>query len=103
MIEALQALRGVAKLSAVTIVAEVGRLSRFDKPRQLMGPVVDFLGRQTEFVGGPGAVASKTGCAVIGVYCTRLAPFTYRFEVDELFPPADEDSPRRDAQEITAL
>jgi len=37
VIEALQALRGIAKLSAVTIVAEVGRLSRFDKPRQLMG------------------------------------------------------------------
>lgn len=37
VIDALQALRGIAKLSAVTIVAEVGRLSRFDKPRQLMG------------------------------------------------------------------
>jgi transposase len=37
VIAALQALRGVAKLSAVTIIAEVGRLTRFDKPRQLMG------------------------------------------------------------------
>ena len=37
VIEALQALRGVAKLTAVTIVAEVGRLSRFARPRQLMG------------------------------------------------------------------
>ncbi|MDQ1346703.1 MAG: transposase [Acidobacteriota bacterium] len=37
LVEALQALRGVAKLSAVTIVAEVGRLSRFVHPRQLMG------------------------------------------------------------------
>lgn len=71
------------------------------KPRQLMGPVVDFLGRDTEFVGGPGAVASKTGCAVIAVYCTRQAPFTYRFEVDELYPPAMDDEPRRDVQEIT--
>jgi transposase len=37
VIEALQALRGVAKLAAATIVAEVGQLSRFERPRQLMG------------------------------------------------------------------
>ena len=37
VIEALQALRGVAKVTAVTIVAEVGALSRFQSPRQLMG------------------------------------------------------------------
>jgi transposase len=37
VIAALQALRGIAKVSAVTIVAEVGQLSRFDRPVQLMG------------------------------------------------------------------
>jgi transposase len=37
VIAALQALRGIALVSAVTIVAEVGSLSRFVKPRQLMG------------------------------------------------------------------
>jgi transposase len=37
VIEALQALRGVAKIGAVSIVAELGSLSRFEKPRQLMG------------------------------------------------------------------
>lgn len=37
VIEALQALRGIALVSAVTIVAEVGELSRFARPRQLMG------------------------------------------------------------------
>jgi transposase len=37
VIEALQALRGIAKITAVSIVAEVGSLSRFEKPRQLMG------------------------------------------------------------------
>ena len=37
VIDALQALRGIAKVSAVTIVAEVGELSRFARPRQLMG------------------------------------------------------------------
>jgi transposase len=37
VIAALQALRGIAALSAVTIVTEVGTLSRFARPRQLMG------------------------------------------------------------------
>src|SRR5207244_8568650 len=37
VIEALQALRGIAQTSAVTIVADVGELSRFTTPRQLMG------------------------------------------------------------------
>lgn len=36
VIEALQALRGVAFTVAVGLVAEVGDLSRFDNPRQLM-------------------------------------------------------------------
>jgi transposase len=37
VIEALQALRGIAQVSAVTIVAEVGELSRFPTAPQLMG------------------------------------------------------------------
>lgn len=37
LIQALQALRGLAKIGAVTIVAEVGTLTRFEHPRQLMG------------------------------------------------------------------
>jgi transposase len=37
VVSALQALRGIAKMSAVTIVTEVGRLSRFPSARQLMG------------------------------------------------------------------
>jgi transposase len=37
LIDGLQALRGIARVSAATIVAEVGLPSRFDHPRQLMG------------------------------------------------------------------
>jgi transposase len=37
VIDALQALRGVAKLTAVTIVTEVGTFQRFRKPTELMG------------------------------------------------------------------
>ncbi len=37
VIAALQALRGIAVLTAVSIIAELGILSRFTSPRQLMG------------------------------------------------------------------
>lgn len=37
VIAGLQALRGIRKVSAATIVAEVGPLSRFPRPKQLMG------------------------------------------------------------------
>jgi transposase len=37
VIDALQALRGIALVSAVTVVAEVGALSRFERAPQLMG------------------------------------------------------------------
>lgn len=40
LVEALQHLRGIALINAVTIVAEIGDLRRFDKPAQLMA----FLG-----------------------------------------------------------
>jgi transposase len=36
VIAALQALRGVAEIAAVTVVAELGEISRFRTPRQLM-------------------------------------------------------------------
>jgi transposase len=36
VVAALQTLRGVAELTAVTIALEVGELSRFERPRQLM-------------------------------------------------------------------
>jgi transposase len=37
VIDALQALRGIAKITATTMVTEVGNFSRFAKPNQLMG------------------------------------------------------------------
>jgi transposase len=37
LIAGLQCLRGIAKVSAVTLVSELGRLSRFTHARQLMG------------------------------------------------------------------
>ena len=37
VIAGLQSLRGVAKISAVTLASQLGQISRFDGPRQLMG------------------------------------------------------------------
>ena len=37
VVKGLQALRGIAQISAVTIVAELGEISRFQSARQLMG------------------------------------------------------------------
>lgn len=37
VIDGLQALRGIAKITAVTIVSEIGEVSRFEGARQLMG------------------------------------------------------------------
>jgi transposase len=37
VIEALQAMRGVSKVTATSVVAEIGRFSRFEHPRELMG------------------------------------------------------------------
>ena len=53
----LQALRGIAEISAVTIASELGRISRFENPRQLMGYSGTVPGR-TPVASGPGAGAS---------------------------------------------
>lgn len=37
VIRGLQALRGIAEISAITVVAELGQISRFEGARQLMG------------------------------------------------------------------
>lgn len=48
------------------------------KPEGRRGPVVSFLGRPTEFVSGPAAMALRTGCCVTAFFCVREGPFQYR-------------------------
>jgi transposase len=80
IVEALQTLRGVAKVVAVTSVAEVGRFSRFESPRQLMG----YSGMvSSEFsTGGPGKAKrggiTKTGNAHLRRVVGEAA-WSYRF------------------------
>jgi len=50
LVEALQALRGVQLVVAATLAAEIGRIDRFDNPRQLMA----YLGLvPSEYSSGP--------------------------------------------------
>ena len=63
VIQALQALRGIAQISAVTIVSELGQISRFGGARELMGysgavPSEDSSGKRVQ----RGAI-TKTGNA----------------------------------------
>src|SRR6266481_6806994 len=53
VVKGLQALRGIAQISAVTLAAELGQISRFEGARQLMGysgavPSEDSSGKRTQ-------------------------------------------------------
>lgn len=80
VVEGLQALRGVAKLSALTIVAEVGQLSRFENPSQLMG--YSGLVPSEHSTGGPGKAnrggITKTGDAHLRRIIVEAA-WSYRY------------------------
>jgi transposase len=80
VVRGLQALRGIAEISAVTIVSELGSISRFESARQLMGysgavPREDSSGKSTRR--GP---ITKTGnahlrrIAVEAAWSYRLRP-----------------------------
>jgi transposase len=87
VIQGLQALRGVAKLTAATIVAEVGSLSRFEHPRQLMG----YSGAvPSEYsTGGPGrhkrGAITKTGNAHLRRVLVEAA-WAYRYQARTSYP-----------------
>ena len=61
------------------------------KPEGRKGPKVEFFGHPTEFVGGPASIAGKTGCAIISVFCLRVAPYSYQLISRELLPASGND------------
>jgi transposase len=74
----LQALRGIAQISAVTIAAELGNISRFEGARQLMGysgtvPSENSSGKRTQ----RGSI-TKTGNAHLRRIAVEAA-WSYRF------------------------
>ncbi len=68
VVEAVQAMRGVAFIVAVTVVAEVGDFSRFDNPRQLMA----YLGL-TPSEASSGAKVRRGGITKAGSGLARRA------------------------------
>jgi KDO2-lipid IV(A) lauroyltransferase len=60
-------------------------LAMDQKPRWYQGPVVELFGLPTEFVGGPAALAARTQCPVLAVFCVREAPFRYRLLAEQLY------------------
>jgi transposase len=78
VVKGLQALRGIAEISAVTIVAELGSITRFDTARQLMGysgavPTEDSSGQRTR----RGSI-TKTGNAHLRRIVVEAA-WSYRY------------------------
>jgi transposase len=77
LVSAIQALRGVAELTAVTIVAELGNLERFTNPKQLMAyiglvPSIYSTGTSTRYGG-----ITKTGNGFVRRVLVE-ASWTYR-------------------------
>ena len=48
------------------------------KPGKRKGVMVDFLGKQTEYVTGPAKFAISKNTPVVGVFCLREGPLRYR-------------------------
>jgi transposase len=80
VVTALQALRGVAKITAVGVVSEVGNFSRFAKPQQLMGYTGSVPSEHSS--GGPGKARrggiTKTGNRHLRRLLTEAA-WSYRY------------------------
>lgn len=77
LVKAIQSLRGVAELTAVTIIAELGNLERFSNPKQLMAyvglvPSVYSTGSTTKHGG-----ITKTGNGFVRRVLVEAA-WTYR-------------------------
>ncbi|RWK71852.1 MAG: IS110 family transposase [Mesorhizobium sp.] len=90
VVDALQAMRGIALINAVVLVAEVGDFTRFSNPRQLMAYFGLVPGEQssgeTVWRGG----ITKTGNAharralVEGAWAYRMRPRIGRHKVDRI-------------------
>ena len=54
------------------------------KPEGRRGPIVEFLGQDTEFVTGPEKLSGKTNSPIIAVYCLRLGLWHYRLVYEKI-------------------
>jgi len=78
LVAALQALRGVARTTAASLVAEIGSFSRFDHPKQLMGYVGIVSQENTTGARVRRGSITKTGNAHLR-HVTVEAAWQYRY------------------------
>ncbi len=72
------------------------------RPDRRRGPEVEFLGRPTEFVAGPAALAAKRDCPMLAAFCIREGPFAYRLESEILRLPGDTEDRVELSQRVAA-
>jgi len=78
LVEALQALRGIARTTAASVVAEVGSFERFEHPKQLMGYVGIVSSEETTGSRVRRGPITRTGNAHLR-HVTVEAAWSYRF------------------------
>ena len=71
VVKDLQALRGIAEISAVTIVAELGCMTRFEGARQLMGYCGTVPSEDSSERTRRGGIGTKTGNAHFATHRRR--------------------------------
>jgi hypothetical protein len=93
VVEALQALRGVAKLTAITIVTEVGTFQRFNKPTDLMAYRARSFGmfERWQRIQGPHHAHRQRS----------LAPHSRRSRLARAAPTVDQRAPEEGAPHAT--
>ena len=95
VIAGLQALRGVAQVTAATIVTEVGTLSRFATPRQLMGYSGAVASEASSAPGHGAAALRKPGTPTCGAWSSkRRGPIAMRHASARCSASARPASPR---------
>jgi len=72
------------------------------RPEGRRGPVVEFLGRPTEFVSGPATMATRFDVPVIAAYCIREGPLRYRLETSQVLAPRHGEKDEADVTQLMA-
>lgn len=62
------------------------------KPFSRKGVAVNFMGRDTQFVTGPGKTSIRTGAPIMSVFCMREGPLHYKIICKELVEADHEEN-----------
>jgi len=70
------------------------------RPDGRKGPIVDFMGRPTQFPVGPAWATIRTGSPVMGIFCMRTGPWKYKLISSNLLPADHEET---DTEKVTQI